>query len=163
MSVRPIVVGVDSSAASDAALDFAIADAAATVRPVRAVTAWWVGPALPEEHGARREERHQKAEQIQAGAVDRALQRADRRVEVESVVTHGPPGDVLIRHARDAYALVLGTGRKGHAKRALGGSTSTDCVRGCRCPVIVVPQPAGQGASNGDGGADSSERTTTTH
>ena len=139
MKPGAVAVGVDGSPASDAALAFAMEEAVAGRRDVHAVTAWWIGPALPEEHGARRDVHHQQAERVQAAAIDRVLGHTAAPVQIHRVVAHGPPPDVLVDRARDEYLLVIGTSHKGNIKRALEGSVSADCVRRCVRPVIVVP------------------------
>jgi nucleotide-binding universal stress UspA family protein len=56
-------------------------------------------------------------------------------------VIEGDPAQVLLRIARNADYLVVGSGRKGPMKRLLAGSVSEFCVRHAACPVLVVPAP----------------------
>jgi nucleotide-binding universal stress UspA family protein len=132
-----IVVGVDGSKASVAALRWAQRVAAPTGSTIQAVTVW----SYPPEYGW-------------AGAVDdwRPDLDAEKSLEValdEAFAGHRPVGlELLVRqgHARTALldaavgAEMLVVGSRGHGGFVglLLGSVSAACAEHARCPVLVV-------------------------
>ena len=70
-----------------------------------------------------------------------------RSNEVRTRVLEGNnPGQVLVRAAREASMLVVGT----HHRHGLGfllGSTGASCVRHATCPVVAVPETWGRAAT----------------
>ena len=67
------------------------------------------------------------------------------RVNVETRVVEGRPGEALCRLAKElpARALVMGTRGRGGVRRALLGSVSDHVVRNAPCPVVVIGDQAG--------------------
>jgi nucleotide-binding universal stress UspA family protein len=132
-----IVVGVDGSATSILALQWAVAEAEATGRDVTAVTVWRYVPAL--EPGAI------FASVDEVGAThSRQLDEVVRTVErpgvtVRTHVVEGDANEVLVEAAQGADLLVLGTHGRGRMLRALVGSVSAYCLRHARCPVAILP------------------------
>lgn len=117
---RPVVVGVEDVDADAAALTVAFADAA--------------------RHGARLVVVHA---QHRAPAAGETLPldpwRAARPdVPVEVRLVHGGAEEHLLRAARGARSLVLGSAGHNLAARAALGSTSRVLVRLAPCPVTVV-------------------------
>jgi nucleotide-binding universal stress UspA family protein len=139
--MRRIVVGLDGSRGSCAALAWACEEAAATGADVQAVLAYSSGVAWidvgsefqePMMHEARRQaERH--LDEVLAGSVP------VEGVRIAPVVTEGPPADVLVEAARDADLLVVGSRGRGGFTGLLLGSVSQRCVERAPCPVVVVP------------------------
>src|SRR3954451_4877514 len=142
---RNMVVGVDDSPGSRAALGWALDHARASGLHVIAVNV--VEPVMPMDFAG--------AGFYSTTAVDsRALRRAshdllDRMVreiangradDVQTRVVEGHnPGQVLVKAARDAAMLVVGA----HHRHGLGfllGSTGASCVRHATCPVMAVPE-----------------------
>ncbi|MCM2577412.1 universal stress protein [Streptomyces meridianus] len=131
---RPLVVGVDGSAGSLRALDWAVAEAArhgAALRLVHAAFHDRHGSADPGHAGL------DAAQYIVDAAVERA-RRACRPVQVEGVVIAADPVDALLDEDRRTRALV--TGSRGHGTLAglLLGSVSLTVSARAHCPVIVV-------------------------
>ncbi len=136
-----IVVGVDGSDSSQAALRWALHQAKLVGGRVEAVTAWhypasygW-GPAGIDsdfEGDARRI----LAEALTAVAV------AEAGIPVLSLVTEGYPADVLLHAAKGADLLVIGRRGHGGLTSALLGSVSLHCVLHAHCPVLVLREPA---------------------
>jgi nucleotide-binding universal stress UspA family protein len=134
-----VVVGVDGSGESVAALRWAGGYAAATGATVRAILAWHypvpVGPApvrVPPQ--AITEE----VRQNMATALAQAVATASPGVPVDEVIGYGHPVQVLVEASREADLLVVG--RRGHAAVTgmLVGSVSIHCVTHAHCPVVVV-------------------------
>ncbi|MET7287362.1 universal stress protein [Streptomyces sp. NPDC005573] len=143
----PLVVGVDGSGPSLAAVDWAAAEAARHGAGLRAVYASpWVRyeAALPPTGSERTDERL-LGEHIVASAVERARERAPG-VRVTGDVVGEDPAAALVAAGDRAYALV--TGERGHGELGdlLLGSVAAAVAARARCPVVVVrgtPEAAG--------------------
>lgn len=159
--MQRIVVGVDGSAESRAALRWAADVAARLGATLETVQAWEYPPALrewdavpsnygylPMVPGIERVE--SCARDDLAAAVAEVLgPRPD--VVVAQRVVEGHPARVLIEAA--AGALLLVVGRRGHGGLVglLLGSVARACTEHAGCPVVVVPAPYA-----GDGDVDTS-------
>jgi len=138
----PVVVGVDGSEESVAALRWAVRYAAATGTPVWALLAWHyptVAGQPPVGHApeAVNEEVETEEKAILAEAIGKAAADAPG-VHVEGKIRYGHPAEVLIEESGHADVLVVG--RRGHT-RVIGrhlGSMSQHCVNVAQCPVVVV-------------------------
>ncbi len=138
MTDNVIVVGIDGSEASKAALDWALREAALRNALVRAVgvvdvrdvpSAPLVGPVKGDLIGAT------------AAAVDDAVAQTKQfndAVRVEREITTGHPARVLIDLSQDAELLVVG--RRGHSPLAglLMGSVASQVSAHADCPVAVI-------------------------
>jgi nucleotide-binding universal stress UspA family protein len=150
MTTNPalIVVGVDGTAESDAALAFAIDEAARSRDALELVTAWDAesslsamdlayGMVLSEpEHRAKEE-----AERQQQESLERVLGDRPQPTAVASQVIRGRPGPVLVEAARKARLLVVGTRSLGPVRAALLGSVSRYCAQHTTGALVVVPAP----------------------
>ncbi len=142
---RVVVVGVDGSAESKAAVAYALRNAAARGESVRAVTAvpepemWATGygvvmlppvsELLPEA---------QKTAQEVVDAVVSELGETASGVSVTVEAVAGPPAQVLLDAAADATELVVGHRGRGGIRSALLGSVGLSCVLHAPGPVTVV-------------------------
>jgi nucleotide-binding universal stress UspA family protein len=134
-----VVVGVDGSAASVAALKWAAAYKAATGATIHAVMAWHypsaVGPApvgvAPES--VSDEVRAEMTEHLTA-----AIQAAAPDIEIEQQISYGHPVQVLVDASSSADLLVVGSRGHGAFHGMLVGSVSIGCVTHAHCPVLVV-------------------------
>lgn len=141
----PVVVGVDGSGHSDAALRFALAEAAIRHTAVVAVNAHRVPSPTPliDSHTMSKvaaEERRIATETV-SEAIDRA-RRADGDVDVTVEVEAGDPADVLLDHGRDAGLIVVGSRGLGKVRGVLLGSVSQAVLHQTSRPVAVVRAPA---------------------
>ena len=137
-----IVVGVDGSSSSKAALAWAVRQAERTGGTVEAVTAWHYpvvlgtafGPAtvLPETDFA------EVAEHILSQAVSETVDPAGP-VKVSCVIREGNAAAILLDAARGADLLVLGSRGHGGLTEALLGSVSQHCVHHAQCPIVIIP------------------------
>jgi nucleotide-binding universal stress UspA family protein len=146
-----IVVGVDGSDCSRAALEFALDEGVrrdAAVRVVWAVpeaeywpTAYGMSPSLLKELCAAAE----KSEREMVDAVVRERGGAVADVPVEVSALGGPAAQVLMAQSRDADLLVIGHRGRGALRSAVLGSVGLACVLHSMVPVTVVrtaSQPA---------------------
>ena len=141
-----VLVGVDGSTESAAALAYAVAEAERRGAGLQVVTTFFPEYAVqgrthplnaseaPLEIGLEKETR---------AMVEEALAGSASPPPVEIVVAAGSAAGVLIERSADVDVLVLGhRGRGGFASMLLG-SVSLQCVLHARCPVIVVRPSAG--------------------
>ena len=138
---RLVVVGVDGSDQSKAALRWAARYAAASGAAVRAVLAWHYPTAAgqPPVGLAPAPVRHE-SEDIMQGVLDDAVTEAfsGHGVEVETRLVYGHPAQVLIDQSKEADLIVVGSSGHGAFTGMLVGSVSIHCVTGAFCPVTVV-------------------------
>jgi nucleotide-binding universal stress UspA family protein len=144
--VRRIVVGVDGSPASRAALAWAVGQAGETGASVAAVIAWHrpalVGgvPFAPTE-GLDSTDYGGSAAKVLSDAVSQTVD-PDGPVTVTSTVREGNAAQVLLDLAKDADLLVVGNRGHGGFAEALLGSVSEACVHHAQCPVVIVREPS---------------------
>ena len=137
-----VVVGVDGSAGSVAALAWAARYASGSGARVRALLAWHYPAAAGQAPvgvapGAVRDETE---EQMHA-ALDEAVAKAtsgQASPGVETRLGYGHPAQVLIEASQAADLLVVGSHGHGAFTGMLVGSVSIHCVTGAACPVVVV-------------------------
>ena len=141
-----VVVAVDGSAGSKAAVTFALEDAARRGVPVVAVIAYRVPDWQGEFSGLGVTEERRIRDSLRDQFVDKArvvVEEATRDfpgavpdVQVRAVA--GSPADVLVRESHGADLLVVGSRGHGGFHSMLLGSTSIQCAMHATCPVTVV-------------------------
>ena len=138
-----IVVGVDGSAASNAAVDFAAAEAERSGEDLIAIHAWqeplvWRDTTEPDARFLETlEASHRRIldESVHAVATRYPL------VRTRPSLVRGPAQSVLLDAARGAALLVVGDhGFKGLSKLLLG-SVSHSIVLNIQSPMVVIPAP----------------------
>lgn len=139
-----IVVGVDGSAASVAALRWAVDRATAehhTVTAVEVRTPVRLAPGTsyaPGPYGLIPPERHGNPLHDAVAAVRKAVPNAPTIAELQR---RGDAGVELARVAHDAAMLVLGHNPHGKLTELLFGDVTSECLRHARVPVVLVPAP----------------------
>ncbi|MGZ5377066.1 MAG: universal stress protein [Mycobacterium sp.] len=147
-----IVVGVDGSAASDVATEWAARDAVLRNVPLTVVHVQpateigpWVDIAIPADYWVERDRRAEQilddamrvVEDVTSGAPD---------FPTEHRVVDGAPVPTLVDMSKDAEMVVVGCRGLGGVKGLLLGSVSSGLVHHAHCPVAVihdeVPIPA---------------------
>lgn len=137
---RPVVVGVDGSAAAQAALRWAVEDARRRGCRVDAISAWHsdrgmvIGP-MPAEVGMRLSPENLRAEQ--QSMLDQAVEEFDG-VEIRRILFEGDPRTALAEASTSAELLVVGNRGHGPIIEAILGSVSSHCVHHASCPVVVI-------------------------
>lgn len=136
-----IVVGIDGSTASDAALGWALEQARRTGDDVQVVHVWHYpeigGLLTANPFELQHDELQADAAHVLRAAIERVGPPAD--VRVDPVLAMGRAAEVLLRAAADADLLVLGSRGRGGFTGLLLGSVSQHCVQHAPCPVVVVP------------------------
>ena len=137
-----IVVGVDGSASSRAALRWAVRQAVLTDGMVDAVTAWHVpvspygytwAPISVDESDHLEED----ARKALDAAISEEVDPADRH-RVTAQVINGHPADVLLKAAAGADLLLVGSRGHGAFADALLGSVGQHCVHHAHRPVLIM-------------------------
>ncbi|MFI1408459.1 universal stress protein [Streptomyces sp. NPDC020707] len=150
---KPLVVGVDGSDESLHAVDWAADEAALRGVPLRLVFAslWerYEGASLAQGLGRTSEQLFD----------DRIVEAADRRargrrpeVRTETEVLPDAPVPALVREARTAALVVLGSRGRGAIAELLLGSVSLAVAAHAHCPVVVLRgrhDRSGGGATHG--------------
>lgn len=141
----PVVVGLDDTEASAAALAWAAEEAAARHAPLVAVY-------VHDPRGAAAV--YSRSGASGPVASDELLERVRKLIEgasvgpLQQVFEIGVPGRVLVHRSRGARMLVLGQARWHHQPEGGGyqpdpalGSVARACVARAECPVVIVPEP----------------------
>jgi nucleotide-binding universal stress UspA family protein len=135
-SLGPIVVGVDGSAASSAALAFAVVEAGLRKVPVIAISAYWAP--LRSSTDSAREEAAAAAEQVLADAVG-PFAAEHPELEFETRATHSTNVEkTMVDASRDAALTVVGCRGRGGFAGLLLGSVSRTLVHHAYGPVAVI-------------------------
>jgi len=148
--MKPIVVGVDGSPASRAALRWAVSMAVTLGCPVRAVsvvssTNWLVAPDatgwLPSDPAALEVDGRLLLERTVRNALP-----TDERWRVERRVVVGSASWHLTEESYGAAMLVVGAARRSSLARLVDGSIAPALMRNAKCPVVTVPEHVDVGA-----------------
>lgn len=150
-----IVVGIDGSAHSRHALEWAMSEAALRAAPLTVLTvaqittAYW-GPAAvwypPLDLDVAEQALKAAREEVDA-VLDRLGAHSPPPVSVRAVV--GLPAEEILRAAQDADMIVVGSRGAGGFRKLLMGSVSLQVTHHAHCPVVVIPageEPAGHAA-----------------
>jgi nucleotide-binding universal stress UspA family protein len=137
-----IVVGVDGSECSRAALRFALEEARIRQAKLRIIVAWHVPlvaygagwapppPGLAEDSNTAANDILEEALQI--------AKKENASVEIESVVREGQSAQILVEEAKTAELLVIGSRGRGGFRDLLLGSVSQQCAHHAHCPVTII-------------------------
>jgi nucleotide-binding universal stress UspA family protein len=138
-----VVVGVDGSAGSFAALNFAVHEALARHARLIVSHAWWTSyptstadvlPFISIDRSAY----IRQSRDLMRGMLDRATS-SERPEAVEFVPVEGAPAPGLLALAEGAGLLVVGSRGRGGLTGMLLGSVSQQCLHHAHCAVVVVP------------------------
>ena len=137
----PIVVGVDGSAQSLQALDWALDEARLRGLPVRIVHValrWEYSAMAPPEPGLGAA----RPEEAALGVLEQAGQHARARapeLDISTFLGIGHVPSTLLQKASDAALLVVAARGTGAFSGLMLGSVSRQVAEHASCPVIVVP------------------------
>jgi nucleotide-binding universal stress UspA family protein len=139
---RGVVVGIDGSEASDAALSFAVAEATRLGEPLIAVHAWDVAMMVGGDYGygvpmVASDDLQRGAEQVLDEALAGVSSEASS-LEISRVVVAGDPVIALAEEAMSARLLVVGSHGRGALARFLLGSVSHGVLAHLEGPTVVV-------------------------
>jgi nucleotide-binding universal stress UspA family protein len=160
-----IVVGVDGSAGSDAALRWALAEASLRGSNLRVIHVYQAPqlplaeggvapaggmglPVLTENADELRRAAEAEAKNVIEGALHRTGGDSLRGVEIDREALAGPAAQTLIDSARGAELLVVGSRGRGGFLGLLLGSVSQQCAQHPPCPVVILPPPEDAGSGS---------------
>jgi len=131
-----IVAGIDGSASSLRALEWAARQAELTDATLEVIAAWeWPSAlgwsSIPNNYDPQQDTRKELESLITP------LRAAHPHLEVTSKIVEGHPAPVLVEESRGADLLVVGSRGHGAFVGMLIGSTSEHCVANAACPVVV--------------------------
>ncbi|HXT46212.1 MAG TPA: universal stress protein [Pseudonocardiaceae bacterium] len=142
----PVVVGVDGTPNSEAAIAFTFSAANAHRVPLVAVHTWWdslVDPALDsllDWDAIEAEEREVLAERLAGWGEEYP------DVPVQRIVTRDRPVHRPLKQARGAQLVIVGSRGRGTFSGLLLGSVSHALLHHAPCPVVIVrPEPNSNG------------------
>jgi nucleotide-binding universal stress UspA family protein len=140
MSDELIVVGVDGSPASLAAMHAAYEEARLRHAPLHVVTAWqlaWSEIAIDAPVVVKKIVEHN------ADILESALATVDHGrpegIDVSGELRNGDPATELLDAASDATLLVVGTRGTSGLVGTLIGSVAHAAIQHAKCPVLIVP------------------------
>ena len=141
MSMTPgkeqIVVGIDGSPHSHAALSWAVDEARLRGRSLRIV---YVFPAMISIVGTAAHDYYPRVEKEARETFEKALSSAPSfdGLDVERDIIPGNPAEQLVAASHGANLLVVGSRGLGTFRGMLLGSVSMHCAQQAHCPVVVV-------------------------
>ncbi|MFS8102545.1 universal stress protein [Lentzea alba] len=139
-----IVVGVDGSPVSMAALRWAVDEAVLRDCDVAAISAWHrdkglVSGPMSAEMAVQLSDGHMKS--LGQKVLDEAMYDIGNvGVRIRPVLAEGDPRGVLVDASAEADLLVVGNHGHGVVAEALLGSVSAHCLHHAACPVVVVKE-----------------------
>jgi nucleotide-binding universal stress UspA family protein len=134
----PVVVGLDGSPQSEAALAFAVEAAVARRVPLRAVRAW-LDPAVPYVvTGPADWDEEVKRQQSVLAEQLVGWREKYPELRVEALLVQDRPAHALAQSAADAQLVVVGSRGRGGLAGMLLGSVSQAMLQHAECPVAVV-------------------------
>jgi nucleotide-binding universal stress UspA family protein len=139
--MQRIVVGVDGSPASRAALALAADIATRFDAALRVVETWEFTPMTALAGGETDLDELQRAAEHRLDRLVREVLGDDALESVERLASSEAPVPVLLREAEDADLLVVGRRGLGGFKGLLVGSVSQQLTTHATCPVLTVPDP----------------------
>lgn len=137
----PVVVGVDGSPSSEAALELAFDEASWRRVPLIAVHAWDDAFLVEMFDEPRWERERPEIEQRESEVLAQRLagwQEKYPDVVVRRTVVRGRASDELLAHADRAQLIVVGSRGRGGLSGMLLGSTSQALMSYALCPVVVA-------------------------
>lgn len=139
-----IVVGVDGSEFSTAALQLAGRMADGLNAPLEIITClgtsdFYLASHMPTGSVPSADELEETAKRL----VDQAIERAfgvSRPSRLSRTIKFGPPAKTLVDESRNAQLLVVGRRGEGGFLSQVMGSVSGACAAHAHCPVLIVGQ-----------------------
>ena len=167
-----IIVGVDGSPASDAAVSWAAHDAVMRGVPLTLMhvqdpvsRTWSQAKVLQEVSGWQ--EAEGRGILANASKIAHDIANDTSQITINGELQFAAPGPTLVDRSEDADLIVVGTDGRGALARGLLGSISSGLVRHAHCPVAVIhdedplmPHPAQAPVLLGIDGSPTSELAT---
>jgi nucleotide-binding universal stress UspA family protein len=139
-----IIVGIDGSAHSRQALEWAVNEASVRHVPLtvltvnQAVAGYWTS-SVAYRGDMQRTKQAREAARVEADGVLKQVGNESWLPPVMVRAVTGLPAEELLSAAADADMIVVGSHGAGGLKRLLTGSVSTEVTHHAHCPVVVIP------------------------
>jgi nucleotide-binding universal stress UspA family protein len=134
-----VVVGVDGSEGSMAALRVAAEEARSRSARLRIVVAWHIPLAVYTDGLPPPDEITSDLQETAQGIAKQAEEAVPAGVDFEVRLREGQPQDVLLEEGEGAEVLVVGSRGLGAFSRLVLGSVSQHVSHHATCPVVIVP------------------------
>jgi nucleotide-binding universal stress UspA family protein len=144
MKMSGIIVGIDGSAHSRCALEWAVKEAAIRRTPLtvltvhQAVVGYWGSAVAYPGDDALAEQALKTAQEETDEVLDR-LDGESRPSQVAVRAVSGLPAEELLNATVDADMIVVGSRGAGGFRKLLMGSVSSQVTHHAHCPVVVIP------------------------
>ena len=135
-----VIVGIDDSPQSEAAVRWAAAHATETHAELKLVHAWALEPS--DMYGPAGEIREAVLPELRQRLVDMvtaSIGPSTGPAGWTMDIVQGPPGPALVERAHGAALLVVGTREHAGVRRLVSGSVSHYCLSHAQGPVVAVP------------------------
>jgi len=130
-----IVVGVDGSEQSLAALRWAVEEARVRHGRVRVITAWHYPPVPSTVEDSGTNDSFHTAERVLADALNAV---AAEGMDITGNLVRDAPAAALLDAAKDADLLIVGSRGHGGFAGLLLGSVSSQVAHHALCPILLV-------------------------
>ena len=130
-----IVVGVDGSEQSLAALGWAVDEARVRHGQVRLITAWHYPPVPSTVEDSGSNDSFHAAERVQADALETV---AAEGLDITGQLVRDAPATALMDAAKDADLVIVRSRGHGGFAGLLLGSVSSQLAHHAPCPVLIV-------------------------
>jgi nucleotide-binding universal stress UspA family protein len=146
LGAQPVVVGIDGSAGSLVALQWAAEAARLRAVPLHVLFAWGdLGARLARTARGGREPTEADEREAALAVIDEAVREAlgpEPGVEIVRVAERGEATPALLEASKTADLLVVGSRGRGGFAGLLLGSVSQHCIHHAHCPVAVIREQA---------------------
>jgi len=144
MKMPGIIVGIDGSARSHKALEWAvreagIRDATLTVLTVQPAVAGFFSTAVADQDDYDLMERARKAALVETEEVLDQVGDDSHPTSVAVQAVFGVPAEEMLKATADAGMIVVGSRGAGGFTKLLLGSVSSYVIHHGTCPVVVIP------------------------
>ena len=145
--IHGVVVGDDGSSGAATAVHWAAADAARRDTTLHVIRAWSISsaPRPPSQSGGYVPSLYEYQEAVRQQLEERWGSLRDQVSQLDLCPVHQQSADALVEASATADVVVVGARGQGLVARIVVGSIAKDVVRQAKCPVVVVPQPSGEG------------------
>ncbi|WP_068148391.1 universal stress protein [Rhodococcoides corynebacterioides] len=152
MSTSAVVVGVDGSSSTRAAVRWAADAALSRHAPLLIVSAALLTPGTFTDginlrvgvFGEQRSEAHRALDSAVAVAREST---SGRSLDVHTAFEHGAAAEVLVGYSDHAQLVVVGSRRLGEISGVMYGSVGVHVAAHARCPVVIVKTSSPDGPS----------------
>jgi nucleotide-binding universal stress UspA family protein len=134
-----IIVGIDGSAQSHQALEWAVNEASVRHVPLTVLTVKKGSSPVGYPGDLHRTKQAREAAQVETNSALKLVDKESWLPPVMVLAVTGLPAEELLNAAADADMMVVGSHGAGGFKRRLTGSVSSHVAHHARCPVVVIP------------------------